>query len=266
MTEGGPSTLNPEVLTMGLDVALGVIILSGALRGWFRGFTAQAVRLMGLVSCVYLALPVRDQVRPYILAKLPAIHPDKLDRILWWVSAVVSYLVLVGLVSLALQLMKSPPAPGAVGVRRGDRLGGFLLGAAKAAVIAAFLAAGVEKYGADLARNVSWADRQVDGSYALAWTAQYQPVPRLWATSPVRNFVQQIQRNGMNHPAEADSEKQLAERDEADSGTSYRPPRLDLPPAEAPLPETQGDLQLDAETERALEEIQQELRSARPNL
>ena len=246
---------------MGLDMALGVFILLGALRGWFRGFTVQAVRLLGLVSCVYLALPVREQVRPYVLSKMPAIHPEMLDRILWWASAVVSYVVLVGLVSLAIQLMKSPPAVGAAGPRRADRIGGLFLGAAKALVIAAFLAAGVEKYGADLARNISWADRQIHGSYALAWTEHSQLIPRLWATRPVQHFVQQIQRNALNHPSEAPAEKQLAERDSADSETADRPPRLDLPPAEVVDPEVWGKAQLDDATLRELEKIKQELRA-----
>ena len=42
---------------MGLDLALGVIILIAAFRGWFQGFISQAVRLGALIACVYLGGP-----------------------------------------------------------------------------------------------------------------------------------------------------------------------------------------------------------------
>ena len=70
---------------MGLDVALGVIILIAAIRGWLQGFLYQAIRISGLIACVYLAAPVRDQAKPYILPYLPTIHPDLVDRLFWWV-------------------------------------------------------------------------------------------------------------------------------------------------------------------------------------
>src|SRR5262245_23957165 len=96
---------------MGLDVTLGVVILIGAIRGWFKGFVSQVVRLGGFIACFYLADPVREQARPYVLAKLPTIEPGLMDRILWWVAAVVSYIVLVGLTSLAIQMTRTPPPP-----------------------------------------------------------------------------------------------------------------------------------------------------------
>lgn len=43
---------------MGLDLALGVIILIAAFRGWLQGFVSQALRIAGLIACVYLAEPV----------------------------------------------------------------------------------------------------------------------------------------------------------------------------------------------------------------
>ncbi len=75
---------------MGLDLTLVVIILVAALRGWLKGFVSQAVRIAGFIACFYLADPVREQVRPYALGKMPAIEAGLLDRILWWVAAVVS--------------------------------------------------------------------------------------------------------------------------------------------------------------------------------
>src|SRR4051794_40985195 len=162
---------------MGLDVALGIVILAAALRGWIKGFVSQAVRLIGFVACFYLADPVREQARPYVLAKLPKIDPALMDRILWWVAAAISYVVLVGLITLAIQVMRTPPPPGLTRSTRNDQFAGLLLGAAKGALMAAFLAAGVQKYGPEIVRNASWTGNQTDGSLALRWTEEYHPVP-----------------------------------------------------------------------------------------
>ena len=83
---------------MGLDIALGVVIFLAAIRGWFKGFLYQTVRIAGLIACVYLAAPVRQQVRPHLAPHFTSIQPEMLDRILWWGSCVASYVVLVGLV------------------------------------------------------------------------------------------------------------------------------------------------------------------------
>ena len=222
---------------MGLDVALGVIILIAAFRGWFKGFVSQAVRIAGFVACFYLADPVREQVRPYILGKMPAIEAGLLDRILWWVAAVISYIVLVGLTTLAIQLTRTPPAPGMPRSRRDDQFGGFLVGSAKGLLVTAFLAAAVEKYGTEIARSIPWAERQTTGSYALKWTAQYQPAPRIWAAPPVRRFVEHIQRNGLKGQMEAEGERRVARQNSVDDETATRLPRLDLPSPEAPFPD-----------------------------
>jgi len=222
---------------MGLDLTLGVIILVAALRGWLKGFVSQAVRIAGFLACFYLADPVREQVRPSVLGKMPAIDAGLLDRILWWVAAVVSYIVLVGLTTLAIQLTRTPPPPGAPRSRRYDQFGGLLLGTAKGLLVAAFLAAAVEKYGTEIARNFAWAERRTTGSYALKWTAQYQPAPRIWAAPPVRSFVEHIQRNGLKGQIETEAEQQVARQTSVDAEAPARLPRLDLTPAEAPLPD-----------------------------
>jgi len=247
-----------------LDLVLGLIILIAAFRGWFKGFTSQAVRIAGFLACFYLADPVREQVRPYVLAKLPTIDPGLMDRILWWTCAVVSYIVLVGFSTLAIQLMRSPPEPGARRSRRDDQFGGLFLGAAKGLLLVAFLAAGVQKYGADLARNVPWAERRTLGSYALQWTDRYQPVPRIWAVPPVRRFVEHIQRNGLKNSIEAEAGKQVAERTSAEAEEPNPAPRLALPPAEQPLPDsTSHALELDPEIVKELEGYKSELQSRR---
>ena len=247
---------------MGLDLVLGLIILIAAFRGWFKGFTSQAVRIGGFIACFYLADPVREQARPYVLAKLPTIDPGLMDRILWWASAVVSYIVLVGFSTLAIQLMRSPPQPGAPRSRREDQFGGLFVGAAKGLLLVAFLAAGIQKYAADLARSLPWAERQTQGSYALQWTDRYRPVPRIWAAPPVRRFVEHIQRNGLKNSLEAEAGKQVAERNSVEIEDSSPAPRLAVPPAEQPLPESVSQaLELEPEFVKELEGYKSELQS-----
>jgi uncharacterized membrane protein required for colicin V production len=237
---------------MGLDVALGVIILIAALRGCIKGFVSQAVRLVGFVACFYLADPVHEQARPYVLAKLPKIDPVLMDRIIWWVSAVLSYVVLVGLITLTIQVMRTPPPPGLTHSKRNDQFAGLLFGALKGSLIAAFLAAGIHKYTPEIVEHVSWAGPQASTSVALKWTEQYQPVPRIWAAPPVRRFVEHIQRNGLRGtpPTEAEmtESKQLAERPAETSAP--RLPRLDLP---SDSPDLTG---LDSELSRVLENLE----------
>jgi uncharacterized membrane protein required for colicin V production len=187
---------------MGLDLTLGIIILIAAFRGWFQGFVSQAVRLGGVIACVYLAEPVRDYAKPHVLPYLPSIQPELVDRLLWWVSAAVTYVVLVGAASLVIKMTRRPEIPGISQSGRNDQFAGFLLGAAKGVLIAAFATAGVQKYALDQIKTVSWAEEQVKTSWALQWTEAYQPVPKIWASPPVRHFVNYVERMGLSKPGE----------------------------------------------------------------
>ena len=73
---------------MGLDIALGILVLLGGIRGWFKGFALQVVQLVALIGCVYAASPLRDLSRPYARDYLPGIQPEVLDKLLWWSAAV----------------------------------------------------------------------------------------------------------------------------------------------------------------------------------
>ena len=231
---------------MGLDLALGAVILLAAIRGWLRGFVSQAIRLAGFVGCFYLADPVRDQARPYVLSRLPKVDPALMDRMLWWASAVVSYVVVVGLATLAIKLMRRPDASGSSETRRDDRFAGFLFGAAKGAVVAVFLTAAVQKYGLEAAKRSEWAGKQVENSKALAWNQKYQPVPKIWESPPVRRFVEHIQRNGLSPtPVAAPAADEVADLHPDDG--ARRPPRLDF----APLDPTAADPDLDLDPEVA---------------
>ena len=240
---------------MGLDLALGAVILVAAIRGWLRGFVGQAIRLSGFVGCFYLADPVRDQARPYVLPRLPKVDPALMDRMLWWASAIASYIVVVGLATLAIKMMRRPDAAGKPEARRDDQFAGFLLGAAKGAVVAIFLTAAVQKYGLEAAKKSEWAGRQLENSRALVWNQKYQPVPKIWESPPVRRFVEHIQKNGLSPiPAPAPPADEVAEL-HPEHG-SRRPPRLDLAPPDASAPDP--DLDLDADVAEDLERFRAE--------
>ncbi len=188
---------------MGLDLALGVVILISAFRGWFRGFITQAVRIGGLIACVYLADPVRDYAKPRVLPYLPSIPADLVDRVLWWVSAVLTYVVLVGVVTLVIKMTRRPEIPGLSESRRNDQFAGLLIGLVKGVLIAVFLTASIQRFALTHLQSMPWAEEQAKNSRALKWNEQYQPVVRIWKSQPVTHFVNHIQRMGLQKPADA---------------------------------------------------------------
>ncbi len=141
---------------MGLDLCIGVVILITAFRGWFRGFISQAIHIAGLIACVYLADPVRDYAKPRALPYLPSIPSELVDPVLWWVSAVLTYVVLVGVATLAIKMTRRPEIPGLPESRRNDQFAGLLLGLVKGAVIAVFLTAGIQKFALSHIESITW--------------------------------------------------------------------------------------------------------------
>jgi len=209
---------------MGLDVALGVVILIAAIRGWLQGFVYQAIRIAGLVACIYLAAPVRDQAKPYVVAYLPTIHPDVVDGLLGWVSAAVSYVVLVGLTTLVIKITRRPEIPGiAPQSNRNDQFAGFLFGAAKGLLLAAFMTAGIQKYALTQVATIAWADQQVKTSLALSWNQQYQPAAKIWQSPPVQHFVSRVQRIGLQGSAEGPGRPDAKVGDSPVAQTASRP-------------------------------------------
>ena len=212
---------------MGLDIALGVMILLGSIRGWFRGFVLQAIRLGGVVGCVYAADPVRDWVRPHVASYLASVPPQMLDRMLWWASAVASYIAMVGLGTLAVKLYRRRPY-GEPEPNRADQFAGFLLSIGKGAVIAAFLVGAIDKYALGWVKQVPWAADQLKTSKALVLNEKYRPADQIWAAAPVQHFVAHVQKMGVATPS---GEAKAPESPEpAPVQTASRPPRLDLPP------------------------------------
>ena len=185
---------------MGLDLALGGLVLFLATRGWLRGFVLQAIRLVGLVSSVYVAVPVRDQVKPYALDYLPTMRPDLVDRILWWGSSAVSYFVIVGVASLIVAVSRRQPY-GLAEPNRGDQFAGLGLGAAKGLLYASFLVAGLSTYGEKYLSKLDWVEGQTKESWAWEWNGKYHPAARLWDSPPVQQFRSHVQRMGIRSPA-----------------------------------------------------------------
>jgi uncharacterized membrane protein required for colicin V production len=185
---------------MWLDVTLGGIILITAFRGWFRGFVSQAVWIAGVIACVYVAEPVRGYAKPHVLPYLPTIPAELVDRILWWGSAVVSFVVLVGVASLVIKMTRRPEIPGIAQSGRNDQFAGFMLGATKGLLVAAVATAAIQRYAMEQLKAVAWADEQVKNSWAIKWSETYRPVPRIWSSRPVQQFVNYIERMGLQKP------------------------------------------------------------------
>jgi uncharacterized membrane protein required for colicin V production len=208
-----------EELTMWLDLALGVVILISAFRGWSRGFISQVVRIGGVIACVYLADPVRDYAKPRVLPYLPTIPPDFVDRVLWWVSAVLTYVVLAGAATLIIKITRRPEIPGLPEVRRNDQFAGLLVGLVKGALIAVFLTAAIQKFALSHIQSITWAEDQAKNSHALKWNEVYHPAGRIWRSQPVTHFVNHIQRMGLQNPAD-----QSSVADDANSDATGGPP------------------------------------------
>ncbi len=198
---------------MGLDLALGLVVLFAAFRGWVQGFINQAVRIAGLVACVHLADPVRQAAKPYVLPHLASIQPDLIDRLLWWASAASTYFVLVGVALTIAKMARKPESPGTPKGGRNDQFAGFLLGGVKGLLIAAFLTAAIEKYALDKIKTMPWAQEQITGSWALKWNDQYHPAPRIWQSQPVQSLVMRVQRMGIQGPEESGRSSDGEKRD-----------------------------------------------------
>ena len=182
---------------MGLDIALGGVILIAAIRGYFKGFLLQAIGLIALVACVYAADPVRDLARPYARELFPSIEAGLLDRLLWWSSAVASFVMMSGMAGWVVRSRRrrfrrdDEPDQGRSGAGAG-----FLLGALKGLVTAAFLAAGVLRYAPSRVEPGGAFASQLNRSIAIAWAEKYRPAEQIWASRPVQAVLAHIRARG----------------------------------------------------------------------
>ena len=234
---------------MGLDLALGGLVLLVGLRGWFKGFILQSIRLGGLIGCVYLADPVRDLAKPRVTSYLASVQPHVVDRLLWWIAALVCYIVMVGVATLLIKLSRRRTALGEPEPRYNDRFAGFLLGLIKGTAIAAALATGFQTYALGYLKSVPWGERQAEQSHVLAWNAKYQPIPKVWSSRPVQHYVNHIQRMGIQPPnADSAASEPVA--------AANRPPQLAVPPPVGQ--DAQADLS------RLFEAIEEQVRNLEP--
>jgi len=234
---------------MGLDLALGGLVLIMAIRGWLKGFVLQAIRLVGVVACVYAADPIRDRVKPRVLPSLPTLRPDLVERGLWWGSAILSYVVFVGLCSLAVKLYRRQPV-GLEESNRNDQLAGALLGIGKGLLVVTFLVAGFQKYAVEHLKNIPWALKQTHQSKALIWNEKYQPVPRIWTSPPVKMFVGHIKKMGFGTPQTEDPEEKPPVK------TASRTPQLRWPGGNAGEPDNS---EIDPEITEAVKSVEDAL-------
>lgn len=211
---------------MALDVALGALVLIAGLRGWFKGFMVQAIGLAALVAGIYAADPLRDLARPFALEHLPAIRAEVLDKLLWWCSAVASFVVIGGvgkglLKASRRRTFEDPTA------NRGDQGAGFLLGGIKGGLVAVFLAAALSKHAPTYLEHAGYVKEQVESSRALAWTATYKPADTIWNSPPVQALVTRVRTRGLGtEPAET---TKPTRPEPPPVRTAERPKSLELP-------------------------------------
>ena len=94
-----------------------------------------------------------------------------LDRILWWGSSALAFVLITGTAGMLLSLLPAADRPASGPSEglpnpgyRGDQSAGFLLGAAKGLIVVAFLAAGIAHYAPDYLKAGGWVGDQVGTS------------------------------------------------------------------------------------------------------
>ena len=247
---------------MGLDVALGLMILFGGVRGWFKGFLAQSIQIGGIIASVYLATPIRELVRPKIKSMLASVDPVVLEKLIWWGAVFLCYVLIRALASALINVTRRPPVPGVPADSRfGDRSAGFFFGLAKSAIVAAFLIAAMDEHAIKYLKSESWADEHVFQSYSLALSRKYRPAERIWTSEPVAHFVSYVRREGVDlRPARNEGESDSASNRTA--RRENRPSReLDMSGAKKPGAgvENPPDLEIDPEIERRIDRMREEL-------
>ena len=205
---------------MGLDLALVGLVLVTAIRGWLKGFMVQAIRLGAFVASVYVASPLRDEIKSRAIEYLPKIPPQIVDRLLWWASLAVSYVLMVAVASLAVAVARRQ-AYGNSDRGRGDQFAGFGFGVIKGVIVVAFLVSSIQTRGEAYLASLPMAKEQTSESIAWKLNAEYKPADRIWACPPVQLFVNQIQQMGVRGPALPES------KDEVSARTEGRAPKLE---------------------------------------
>lgn len=243
---------------MGLDIALGVIVLVWALRGWLKGFLDQALQLTGLVAGVYAAGPIRDLAMPRLAPHLPSVDPSILQRLVWWSAAVLSWVIVAGLGSMLLKLSRKRPAGMAPEPSYSDQSAGLLLGLIKAGVATAFLVAAIDQHALNYLKGAEWAEDYVTKSHALAWSREYKPAELIWKSQPVRSLVAMVRKGGIDSGEAKSTEKSLLER-VVSAGEATDSGKRESASKGSPADSVPPKLELDRDIDRLIEEFRGEL-------
>ena len=212
---------------MGLDLALAGIVLVTAIRGWFKGFMVQAIRLAAIVASVYVAAPLRDEIKSRAMEYLPKIPPQALDRLLWSVAVTISFVLLSGVASFAVAIVRRQTY-GTNDSGPGDRFAGFGFGIVKGVIIVAILLSLVQNFGEKYLLSIPMAQEQTKESFAWKLNSDYHPGDRIWAFPPVQLFVNQVKQMGMTTPESSASSPSSVPtaKDEVSARTEGRAPKL----------------------------------------
>lgn len=185
---------------MGLDIALGLIALSMAVSGWRAGFWLQTMRLICLVVGLYAAEPISIQAQPYVAQHIKLEDPAMLQRGLWWASWLAVYTLGSMVLSMVARIgkwRKSPLQAELEPPGKFDPFGGFIFGLAKAGLVAAFLAAAMDRYAIPKIEHKDWAKKYVLTSRALTYSRKYEPIPKILSAEPVKSMLTIIQEKGL---------------------------------------------------------------------
>ncbi len=223
---------------MALDIAAGVIVLLASIRGYRSGFISQAIGLAAIVGCVYAADPLRDFALPYAQAKFPTIQAPLFAKLLWWTAAVLGFVVMAGLATTIVKLLKTKPYNGEPDRAPADLGGGFLLGTCKGAVLTAFLFWGLQSYEPAAAKLGPWVEKQLTTSKALALSRTHRPAERLWHAPPIQAFVTRVKSRGFwDRQSDEHSPSPSAELTAPVQAAVGRGPTLEIPKLDPASPE-----------------------------
>ena len=185
---------------MGLDIALGLIALGLAVSGYRQGFWLQIMRLLCLVVGLYAAEPIAVAAEPYVAQHIKLEDAKMLQRGLWWFSWGLVYTLgclVVGFGAKVSKWRKSPLQAELEPPGKLDPMMGFLFGLVKAGLVAAFLAASMDRYAIPKIEHKEWAKKYVAASKVLEFSRKYEPVPKLLAAEPIKSMLALIQERGL---------------------------------------------------------------------
>ncbi len=198
---------------MTLDLILLGIVLIFGFWGWVKGFADQFIHAIGLASAVMLASPVAHVLAPEAHQHLDTLPQALLRELLWWGSAVVSYISVIAickfLTKLGIKGLRTAKRPGPDAeateesirqTHRADRFAGFSFGLLKGAVLVAFLTFGLRSVVIDRLDGYTWVREASENSRALTLDRDYQPASRIWNWQPVQTLIAQVQTRDVGLP------------------------------------------------------------------